>query len=474
MSSLDTTEMATQPTAAAGTHSCVIAPHLKDDLATSAIGKYGRMFPDLPCNECDEALFALLARAGAPMDLVDAPATDETPAQTAEALIPAGYPVFGQFIAHNITADRSMIQHHANLGELRNFRTPSLNLESLYSAGPSGSPYLYDANDSDKFLLGVNDAGNPYDLPRNAQGVALLGDPRDDVHLLISQLHMVFLTFHNAIVDHLRAEGVPASAIFSEAQRLTRWHYQWIVVHEFLPLLVGQEVLAAALANRAYYHFDAQPFIPIEFSDAAYRTGHSQIRTRYHINDAVEGPVFPDLAGGRPVPQRNVIDWRNFFELDAARPPQQSKRIEPKLAHALIELPAFVVGAVAAPEYASLAYRDLQRARSLDMPSGEAVARIMGIEPLSVAEVGLDALGWNGDTPLWYYVLREAEIRFDGARMGPVGGRIVAEVLLGLLDGDPTSYRTVQPDWQPTLPAGQPGTFTIADLLRFAGAAGAR
>jgi Animal haem peroxidase len=484
---------------ASGTHSCVLAPHLKDDLSRGSQGKYGRMFADLPCNECDEVIFAALGRSGALMDVAraaDARASDETP-----GCIPAGYPIFGQLIAHNITADRSLLQHHANLGEIRNFRTPSLNLESFYSAGPSGSPYLYDVNDPAKFLLGINDAGQPNDLPRNAQGVALIGDPRDDVHLLISQLHMVFLNFHNAIVDHLRADGVAAADTFGEAQRLTRWHYQWIVVHEFLPLLVGDAVLNDVLdGGRRYYLPEGRSYIPVEFSDAAYRAGHSQIRSEYQVNDQARGQVFPDFAGGHSVPQAQVIDWRYFFDLDAGHPqrplslrhmaagsltpgslsltaydpgslPQPSKRIEARLAHTLIDLPPRVVGTVTSPEEASLAYRDLQRARSLDLPSGEAVARLMGIEPLTAEEVGLQALGWYGDTPLWYYVLREGDIRTGGVRLGEMGGRIVAEVLIGLLDADPTSYRGAMPDWQPTLPSAQPGAFTMADLLRFAGAA---
>lgn len=107
----------------------------------------------------------------------------------------------------------------------------------------------------------------------------------------------------------------------------------------------------------------------------------------------------------------------------------------------------------------------------LDEHEDETVARVIGIEPLSAEEVGLEAVGWSGETPLWYYVLREADVRSGGVRLGPVGGRIVAEVLLGLLDGDPTSYRAADPGWAPTLPSAHAGTFTIADLLRFSGAA---
>src|SRR5256886_14574069 len=220
------------------THSCVIAPHLKDSLSTADAGKYGRMFALLPALETDEEYLLALGRAGSIMD-VDS-TQGGTEGNSDNPRIAAGFPVFGQFIAHDITADRSLLLHHARLKELRNFRTPRLDLESLYGAGPTGNPYLYDINDADKFLIGINDNGELKDLPRNRQGRALLGDPRDDVHLIISQLHLAFLQFHNAIVDSLRDRGVPASTVFSEAQRLVRWHYQWIVVNEFLPLTVGE------------------------------------------------------------------------------------------------------------------------------------------------------------------------------------------------------------------------------------------
>ncbi len=108
------------------------------------------------------------------------------------------------------------------------------------------------------------------------------------------------------------------------------------------------------------------------------------------------------------------------------------------------------------------------RGQALDLPSGEAVSRAMNIEPLSRAELGLDQLGWHGESPLWYYILKEAEVRTGGERLGAVGGRIVAEVLLGLIDGDATSYRWAETEWKPTLPGAQEEHFTMADLLRFA------
>src|SRR5260370_36889741 len=106
--------------------------------------------------------------------------------------MPAWFPFLGQFIAHDITADRSLLLHHARLNELRNFRTPRLDLESLYGGGPTGSPYLYDLDDADKLLIGVNDQGELADVPRNRQGRGLLKDARTGHHLITSPLLQAF------------------------------------------------------------------------------------------------------------------------------------------------------------------------------------------------------------------------------------------------------------------------------------------
>lgn len=454
-------------------HSCVIAPNLKHALSTedSVDSKYGRMFPGLPSPQTDENILLVLGRSGSVMDAAARLHGDE--AATDNPRIPAAWTFFGQFIAHDITADRSLLIHHARLKELRNFRTPRFDLEAVYSAGPTGSPYLYDLDDADKFLLGINDIGEMADLPRNRQGRALIGDPRNDVHLFISQLHVAFLKFHNAIVDELRKQGGASENVFNEAQRLVRWHYQWIVAHEFLPLTVGDELVDDILTNSfRFYSYEPRPYIPVEFADAAYRFGHSQIRLTYKLNAGSEElQVFPDCGGTCAVDHDHVLDWAYFFNTDSVHPPQASKRIDTILAHSLIDLPTSVVGTTGIPEEHSLAYRDLVRGEALDLPSGEALARAMGVEPLTPEEVGLRAFGWKSETPLWYYILKEAEVRHAGEYLGDVGGRIVAEVLIGLLAADPTSYFNAETEWQPTLPASQQGNFTIADLLRFAGVA---
>ena len=449
-------------------HSCVIAPHLKADLGKDSDGKYGRMFADnLPTPDDNETTLLALSRSGSIMD--DAVKEDDKGTASDNPRIPAGFPIFGQFIAHDITADRSLLAHHARLAEIHNFRTPSLNLESVYGAGPTGEPFLYDLDDGDKFLLGINDIGQANDVPRNQQGRALVSDPRNDVHMLISQLHLAFLKFHNHIVDMLRAHGTPTAQVFSEARRLVTWHYQWIAVHEFLPLSVGDELVNDILEHGPkFYTFEERPYIPVEFADAAYRFGHSQIRPYYTLNSSgVRGQIFPDCKGTCPVTHDRVLDWSYFFSVDSTRPPQASKRIDTLIAHSLIDLPTSVVGETSIPEEHSIAYRDLERGSALDLPSGEALARVMGVEPLRKEELGLDALHMQGETPLWYYVLREAMIRHDGEQLGDVGGRIVAEVLIGLVNGDPDSYLNATEKWKPSLPAQQEGAFTIADLLRF-------
>ena len=485
-----------------------LAPSRASDSSSTYTGQYGRLFPYLEACDCAEDVIFALGRAGgladprvhahpagdtapgdtapgdtapgdtapgdtapgdtAPGDTAhgDTAPGDTAPGDTAHGA--AGWPVFGQFIAHDITADRSPLGKRADSLLIRNFRTPRANLESVYDAG-SGTPYLYDRDDSARLLYGINDAGAADDVPRNYQGIALVGDPRNDVHLIISQLHLAFLRVHNGLVGRLREDGVSDDDVFDEARRATTWHYQWVIVHDFLPRLVGTELIRELLADGPrFYRPQAEPFIPFEFADAAYRYGHAQIRDTYVVrDDAAPAPIFPDLLGFRPVPAARVVDWQYLFDLPGRPAHQHAKRIDGRLTHSLIDLPHQIVGDPNVAEYHSLAVRDLQRGQSLGLPSGEAVALAMGVEPLSSAQTGLDAVGWSGETPLWYYVLKEADAYSHGERLGPVGGRIVAEVLLGIIDRDPESYRAVDPSWRPSLPHSG-SVFGLGDLLAFA------
>jgi hypothetical protein len=400
------------------------------------------MFPDLPALEADEAALQAIGRAGGPCDCGDIADTPEMLGEVA-----AGWPIFGQFVAHDITADRSALRSHVEPEHLRNARTPQLNLECLYGDGPIGHPFLYQRQDPAKFLLGLNGT----DVPRNAEGIAIVGDPRNDSHLLVAQMHLAMLKAHNAFVDDARRGGTAEPAVFEAAVRETRWHYQWSVLHEFLPSLVGQTLVEEVVREGPrWFRPPGSVFIPLEFADAAYRYGHCQIRQRYRLNRTTEPvPLFPELLGFKPVPLERSVDWTLLFDTPGAPPAQRAKKIDGRLVGSLIHLPAAITGDGVIEEYHSLAVRDLQRGQGVGLPSGEAVARHVGVQPLTAAEVGLRGVGWTGETPLWYYILREAAVKASGNRLGPVGGRIVADVLVGLLDRDPGSVRSADPAWRP-------------------------
>jgi hypothetical protein len=403
---------------------------------------YGRMFPDLPSFNADESFLRALGRAGGICDCGD---TEDNASSLSS--IPAGWPFFGQYIAHDITADRSALTSRADFHSLRNARAPKLNLESLYGDGPVGNPFLFQRDDSAKMLLG---AGGE-DVPRNSEGIAIIGDPRNDSHMLMAQMQLAMMKAHNEFVDSERARGGSEHDVFDRAARRLRWHYQRAILDEFLPSLVGRDLVDEVVNDGPrWFRPDDGVFIPLEFADGAYRYGHCQIRQKYLLNHHSQPvPIFPDLLGFRAVPKDKTVDWTLFFDAPGHEPAQRSKKIDGKLPRSLINLPVAITGECEVDEYHSLAVRDLERGQGVGLPSGEAVARHIGVTPLTSEEVGLQQTGWKGETPLWYYILREAAVTTSGDRLGPVGGRIVAEVIVVLLDRDPDSVRSAKPDWQP-------------------------
>jgi Animal haem peroxidase len=423
--------------AAAPVRDHCLAPSRTIDAPLDPGGRYGRLFPDLPgLSVDDDALLALGVRGG----ICDG----GTACVDAEGA--SGWPLFGQFVAHDITADRSPLALKADPDGLRNFHAPRADLEPLYGGGPAGEPYLYSRDAPAKFLLGEAD-----DHPRNREGIALVGDPRNDVHLFVARLHTAFCRAHNGIVDRLREDGVAEQELFDEARRATTWHYQWILLEDYLPRIAG-----SAAGERRFYRPESPPTIPLEFADAAFRYGHAQIRNAYCLVEGGEElTLFPDLLGFRA--NEAELDWAALFDLPDRPCWQPAKRIDGTLARSLIELPLGITGAVELDAYHSLASRDLQRGQALALPAGETIARAIGAEPVD------SGLGWEG-TPLWYYVLVES----DGERLGPVGATIVAEVLRGIVELDPESYPAVDPSWKPSLPAAD-GRFGLGDLLAFAG-----
>ena len=421
---------------------------------------YTRLFPELPTLAIEPQLLRAIGRAGGPSD-----ATNRRPSQA--RAIAAGRPVFGQYLAHDLTADRSPLTHHDDAELLRNARSARLDLELLYGEGTVANPYLYSRRDPARLLLGRNGSGGEDDLPRNMEGVALAGDPRQDSHVLISQMQVAMIRAHNRLVDRLREDGVRDPDLFGEARRALTWHYQYVVLHDYLPETIGQERAARLLAEGPrYFRPEGAVAIPLEFADAAYRFGHSQMRDSYQLQpDGAALKLMPDLMGFGPTPADRVVHWPLLLDVPGQPPAQRARAIDGRLPNSLIHLPLDLTGEVDEDDQASLAVRDLLRGTATGLPSGEAVARRVGEAPLDPDQIGLAELGWSGETPLWYYLLREAEVREDGERLGPVGSLIVGEVLLAVIDGDPGSQRSADPGWRPSLPARQPGRFTLTDLL---------
>jgi len=433
----------------------------------------------------------------------------------------AGVTFFGQFLDHDITLDKnSPLNQVSSPGRTINFRTAAFDLDSVYGNGPAGSPELYQTiNGRIKFKLeripgaeAVSRNGAPrYDLPRSADGTAIMAEGRNDENSIVSQFHVAMLRFHNAVTDYLAAQpgnaNAKPAALFAAARRYVTWHYQWIIVNEFLPLTIGQDRVNNILNNGTRF-FNAQDpanqylaadgsrniLLPIEFSVAAYRFGHSQVRPSYRLNFGPTGgaPFFAfifddnlsatdpdpaDLRGGKRAPRR-FVDWQTFFNFGDGnfRP---NKRIDSHLSSPLMILPGTKAASPGLPAdgLQSLASRNLVRHVNFGLPSGQDIAYRMGVTALTPAELPELAsyvvdggVRLDQSTPLWYYILKEAEVKESGLRMGDVGGNIVGEVFVGLLKADSSSYLSVRPGWKPNLPSATPGTFKITDLLKFAGA----
>ena len=517
-------------------------------------GRFGRMFRSLPAAEWPkEALMALGAKMTAdPERAADDPnfpaASTEDPKKRIQddeenAGIPAGYTYLGQFIDHDITFDpASSLQQKNDPDALVDFRTPRLDLDSLYGRGPAEQPYMYIGN---KFRVGrplfeLDRPTNVRDLPRfadpnDATGAkrALIGDKRNDENVIIAQLHAAMLQFHNKLVDE------DPKASFADVQQRVRWHYQWIVVNDFLVKICGEDVIHEILPHLGknqpiwrnpprfeFYKWRQDPFMPVEFSVAAYRFGHSMVRPIYRLNTQLNGGDDPSQAtpleknrgidgrffifagvqnrglnGFGEFPSQWAIDWSLFFDVKGSIKNVGKTRVQPaykidtSLVNPLGFLPEFSKPAAApkppltiqqlqsvaiSPDMdpSNLAQRNLLRGMAMGLPSGQAVASAMGLDPiddnnLKVGKAVVEEWGKNPtlvsingsfeqNAPLWFYILAEAQYEWvqrakaqggkgneEPMRLGTVGGRIIAETLLGILWADGHSYLRQSPNWKP-------------------------
>ena len=364
-----------------------------------AEGRFGTMFKKLPAYSPPDALLDDLASK-----MVEPNTSDDFLATSSRLF--AGFTFIGQFLDHDITLDTTPLdQQAADPDATVNFRTPRYDLDSVYGRGPAQDPQLYDPADGAKLLLRPNVNG-VLDVPRDATGRAMIGDPRNDENLIVLQFHKAVIQFHNRIVDHARAQGVRQEWLFETARRMTRWHWQWAVIHDFLPRFVGEELVGPSGAvykevtgkppvlNLSYYkptNRTGRPFMPVEFAVAAYRFGHSLIRPFYVLNGTGVVDIFGpaggrNLNGGRPIPADLVIDWKNILPVDPNFPARKPRKIDTKLSIPLSTLPG---SAVPPPDPTiHLAVRNNRRGKRVGLPSGQQVAKAMRLTPCRTRRSG--------------------------------------------------------------------------------------
>jgi hypothetical protein len=441
--------------------------------------------------------------------------------------VPAGYTYLGQFTDHDLTFDKTavMLGEHVSPAQLLQGRSPSLDLDSLYGAGPQdpGSAKFYKADGVHLKLgktvrFGTDAAMNGFDLPRGegttkkAKRRAVVPDLRNDENLAVAQTHLALIRFHNRIVDGLPS-SIPPSQRFAQARELAVKHYQWMLRHDYLPRICARGVVNDVFNNgRKAFEVGANPTdvptMPIEFSVAAFRLGHSMIRRAYNWNARFPGGAGtldflflfsgtggdPQLGGETRLPSNWIADFRRLYDFkgeagraDLVAPGglNRAMRIDTLLVNPLKNLPTGSFGGPAVSfddPRANLAFRNLTRARMVRLATGQQMARFLKNKGVNVTRLTktqlrkgnggaeLDGLTQTQrqalltDTPLWFYILREAEL--NGGKLKGVGARIVAETFHRAMEGSSASI-VRDPAWRPTLGPNS-STFRMVDLLLFA------
>jgi hypothetical protein len=491
-------------------------------------------------------------------DLGNAMIDAQDPIDPAEAnsKIPPVYTYWGQFIDHDVTAntDRASQDLQTDIikddfqplapdfvaEKLKNLRRPVFDLDSVYGDGPTLNPAnpteakdFYQEDDPVKFKIGQNALKNSAggdvpgdripptddlmrDLPRKDRN-AIIGDSRNDENLIVAQLHTAFLRFHNAVVDWIRTNEPKSfkdeQGLFERAQNLVRWHHQWLVVNDFLKTLTVDGTVDNILkGGLKFYDLRYRDiFMPLEFSVAAYRFGHSMVRASYDYNRnfGLEAVVIPSASfellfsftgrgniGERNGPGANdtlpfnwIIEWDRFVDKTAAaeRQRRSARKIDTHLTPPLSTMinegedePSLMIKEL----LKHLAKRNLLRGYLLSIPTGQSLAAKLGVTKLTPEELkqgNSDAMNqalepFLEKTPAWFYILKESEVRAKGDTLGEVGSRLIAETFIGLMMNDPASYLNQRDynnqQWEPgkgvRLPDG--GEIrTIGDFLKFAG-----
>src|ERR1041385_4583515 len=397
-----------------------------------------------------------------------------------------GYTYFGQFVGHDLTHDATPLAGpYREPKQTPNFRTATFDLDHVYAGGPKGSPYLYEGEEgAETFKIGATvPSGYRRDLPIR-HGHLLIGDLQDTRNvdnLLLRQLHVLFLKFHNEAIRQLQtnpelqdiAHFLGPGSLFEQARRLVCWHYQRIIRHDYLPRILHTAVWRHQ-QERASRKPNAKFSVPIEFSLAAFRFGHSMVRNAYRLNCRRTRVVIGELMElgqkGKSISDDDLVEWGTFFDgLPTSGPPASSSYIDTSVSLAMHGLSAGTIrlaNRLEAVDPSNLPVRTLLRGGRAQLPSGQEAAEALAAEGkieladcLSSRELTTDT--WNGsgtvlgrsrlerNTPLFFYVLKEAELRAQGLTLGPVGSHIVSEVIRTALEADPDGYMAnVGPEWE--------------------------
>ncbi len=411
---------------------------------------FSRLFPELaPLDVKDNRLWLLSQKM---MDYGDSQKEGDS------RTISNGLATFGQFLAHDLTFENtSKFKGAQEAGFFQNDRTLNLDLDCVY--GQKTQTFYYDAKDTDKLLLGkrFTEGENVwYDLQRNKQCKAIIPDARNDENIIVSRMQVLFIRFHNRMVDHLRRTSCPTD-IFKEARKQVVWHYHWLIIHEYLKKMMDPAVFEDLMENDCRYYTRPNA-LPLEFSGAVFRAGHSQSRGRNRISAKVEKGIF-DLGFFSEMEQ--FVDWRYIFNFGDNKV-QYARRIDTNIAREFHNIPFIKTDN---RREKSLAFRNLRRGEVYGLPSGEDVARRLGFPPIKVEESM--KMGFPG-TPLWFYILREAEIHGkNGEHLGPVGSQIMGECFFTLMRNENLSYLKLHPLWKPQL-GREKGKFDFVDFICFA------
>lgn len=438
---------------------------------SSELFRYGRLHEAHTGDESDFGEWIELGRPGGPLEQLS------TSSDSKNGWIPAGYIFLGQFIAHDITYDPTSISERiSDPTGTWNFRTPHLDLDCVYGAGPLADAHLYDPGQPELFL--VRRDGRD-DVPRSLRNVAVIADPRNDQTVILSQIHNAFLRFHNTVAESIRQlpewRNARSKDVFRAARRVVRWHYHWVVLNDYLKrVCLESDYLQTRerlwkTTRRFFSAGGNEPFIPVEFSDAVFRFGHSQVASHYRLRRAEDPRNLMDLSPGVAYAE---ADWSLYF--GDSPDVQPSNRIDRKIESFLFRLPARSVPATlhgTAPF--CLPLLTLEKGIARRLPSGQDLARDRVVPERRLKDTEI----WAGEgferfrgaaAPLWYYVLREAEVQPGGRpedrgrRLGPLGSNIVWTVLVDLI----SASQPYPDDWTPRIVHTEaPDTFDMRALL---------